>query len=47
MKEGMHRAFKLIENGADERSIAGVIGASEMVRRDHLEKLKNGLVNQE
>ena len=34
MKEGMHRVSKLIENWADERSIAGVIDIDGMVRRE-------------
>ena len=42
MKEATHRVLKLVENWADEGSIAGIIDSDGMVRRDDfgdLEKL--------
>ena len=33
-KEATHRVLKLVENWADEDSIAGIIGTDRMVRRD-------------
>ena len=47
MKEATHRVLKLVENWADEGSIAGIIDTDRMVGRDDLEALNNGCVNLE
>ena len=40
MKEGIHRALKLIENLADEYSIAVVIDTNRMIIRDDFGEIK-------
>ena len=44
MKAAINRALKLVENWGDEGSIAGIIDADRMIRRDDFGDLENGCV---